>query len=283
MGEGQENGPDGRPARRGTAMRVRAAAVAAAALAIIGAVLLVVALTWHRGPPRPDAAAPTTSAPAPSHPGQPPQSAHSPDRDPSRAGDPTTVVGSSGRAPGDSRTRGPLLPHSVPLSIDIPAIGVQSPLLQLGLNPDHTVEVPPLDEPDSEAGWYKYSPTPGELGPSVILGHVDSAHYGPAVFYKLGELRPNDLVEVTRADGSVAVFAVDRVAEYSKARFPTQEVYGNLDHAGLRLITCGGAFDFSARSYRDNVVVFASLVSSHPAGSGQPPASGPATDRGSVH
>jgi sortase (surface protein transpeptidase) len=147
--------------------------------------------------------------------------------------------------------------------VEVPAIGVSSDLLDLGQQSDGTVEVPPLAA-DSQAGWYRYSPTPGEQGPSVLLGHVDSAEYGPGIFYDLGALRPGDEVTVTREDGTAAVFAVDRVVSYPKDEFPTLEVYGNTDNAALRLITCGGAFDASTRNYVDNIVVFASLVSSHP-------------------
>jgi sortase (surface protein transpeptidase) len=135
-------------------------------------------------------------------------------------------------------------------------------LLQLGLNPDRTVQVPPLSA-DSRAGWYRYSPTPGQLGPSVLLGHVDSAEYGPGVFFKLGALRPGDSVAVDRADHSEAVFRVDRVVSYPKDHFPTLEVYGNTDHAALRLITCGGKFDLSTHNYESNIVAYASLISSH--------------------
>ena len=124
------------------------------------------------------------------------------------------------------------------------------------------MQVPPLGR-DSHAGWYKNSPTPGQLGPSLMLGHIDSAAYGPGVFFRLGDLRQRDRVMVTLADRTVAVFEIERVAEYPKAHFPTLQVYGNLDHAGLRLITCGGKFDPSVRSYDDNIVVYASLISSH--------------------
>lgn len=153
-----------------------------------------------------------------------------------------------------------VLPRSTPVELDVPAIGVHSPLLQLGLDPDGTVQVPPLG-PVSEAGWYRYSPTPGQLGPAVILGHVDSAQYGPGVFFRLRLLRPGATISVTRTDHRVARFRVDRIAEYPKDHFPTAEVYGNTDDATLRLITCGGQFDWSAGSYVDNVVVYASLVS----------------------
>ena len=141
---------------------------------------------------------------------------------------------------------------------------MRSNLLQLGLNPDQTVQVPPLDK-DSRAGWYKYSPTPGQSGPSVILGHVDSAEYGPGVFFKLGALRPGATLSVTRSDRTTAVFRVDRVVSYPKNSFPTLEVYGNTDSAQLRLITCGGKFDLSSHNYESNIVAFATLVSSHPA------------------
>jgi sortase (surface protein transpeptidase) len=123
-----------------------------------------------------------------------------------------------------------------------------------------------LDDPDSKAGWYTGSPTPGSVGPAVILGHVDSKAYGRGVFYELGRLRPGDTVEVLRRDRTTAVFRIDTVKSFPKAGFPSEVVYGNLDHAGLRLITCGGTFDPAKGSYESNIVAFASLVSSHRAG-----------------
>lgn len=155
-----------------------------------------------------------------------------------------------------------VLTRSVPVRLAIPAIHVSTRVQQLGLADDGSVQVPPLGR-DSHAGWYRYSPAPGQLGPSIILGHVDSAKYGQGVFFRLGDLRQRDRISVTRADGTVAVFAVERVVEYHKARFPTLQVYGNLDHAGLRLITCGGRFDPRQHSYEDNIVVYASLIASH--------------------
>ncbi len=156
---------------------------------------------------------------------------------------------------------GPVLAAATPTRLQIPAIGVDSSLTRLGLNPDRTVQVPPLSR-DSRAGWYRYSPAPGQLGPSIILGHIDSAAYGPGVFFRLAALKPGALVSVSRADHTVAVFRVDSVQQFPKNHFPTLTVYGNTDHAALRLITCGGKFDFSAHSYTDNIVAFASLVSS---------------------
>lgn len=135
--------------------------------------------------------------------------------------------------------------------------------MQLGQNADGTVQVPPLGT-DSPAGWYQKSPTPGQQGPSVILGHVDAAA-GPSVFYNLGKLRAGDQIAVTRADNTVAIFTVDKVAEYPKAAFPQFTVYGNTINAQLRLITCGGTYDRSIGHYVNNIVVFASLTSSHPA------------------
>ena len=149
---------------------------------------------------------------------------------------------------------------AAPLTLSVPAIGIDSPLVELGRNPDGSVEVPSLDDPEARPGWYRDSPTPGSLGPAIILGHVDSRRYGPGVFYHLADLRPGDQVDVSRADGTVARFAVDGVQEVAKRDFPTLAVYGNLDHAGLRLITCGGEFDPDAGSYESNIIVFASLV-----------------------
>ncbi|TKV60398.1 class F sortase [Nakamurella flava] len=157
------------------------------------------------------------------------------------------------------------LPDSAPVSLSVPAIGVSSPLSTLGRNPDGTVEVPSLDDPDAGAGWFRDSPEPGALGPAIILGHVDSRRFGPGVFYDLKKLQAGDAIEISRADGSVAVFTVDSVEDVPKAQFPTQRVYGNLDHAGLRLITCGGVFDSDAGSYEDNIIAFASLTSSRSA------------------
>jgi len=157
-------------------------------------------------------------------------------------------------------TTGPSVPTSVPLALQIPAIGVRSPLLQLGQAADGTLAVPPPGAHYDEAGWYRYSPTPGSPGPAVIAGHVDSAVAGPSVFFRLGGLHARDLVRVARADGLVAVFVVDEVRRYHKTAFPTALVYGNTPGPTLRLITCGGSFDHSTGHYTDNIVVLASLA-----------------------
>jgi sortase (surface protein transpeptidase) len=143
----------------------------------------------------------------------------------------------------------------VPVRISIPAIGVSSPLDRLGRARDRTVQVPSRWE---RAGWYAPGTRPGDPGSAVILGHVDSKR-GPAVFYRLRELRPGDLVEVALAGGSSVRFAVERVEQYPKARFPTAEVYYPTLTPELRLVTCGGTFDATAGHYRSNIIVFAAL------------------------
>ena len=181
------------------------------------------------------------------------------------------VIASQVHAPQPSRSaagatgsgRGPSLARSVPVSVRIPAIGVNSRLLHLGLNPDGTVRVPSIRTSAGLAAWYKYSATPGQIGSSVIEGHVDSAQ-GPAVFFRLGALRPGNVIEVTLADGVTAVFRVTGVREYAKARFPARTIYGTADFAALRLITCGGTFDYATGHYLSSTVVFASLASSRP-------------------
>ncbi len=160
--------------------------------------------------------------------------------------------------------QGPSLPRSVPVSVEIPAIGVTSRLLHLGLNTDGTIQVPSLVTSAGEAAWYEYSATPGQIGTSVIEGHVDS-YQGPAVFYRLGALRPGDTIDVTLADGITAIFRVTGVREYPKSNFPAKAIYGTTNYAALRLITCGGVFDYATGHYLSSTVVFASLTASRSA------------------
>jgi Sortase domain len=160
-----------------------------------------------------------------------------------------------------SKTRGPWLRRSVPVAVYIPAIGVHSKLLHLGVTTTGAIQVPSLNTQADLAAWYKYSATPGQIGASVIEGHLDSLG-GPAVFFRLGALRPRDRIEVKLADGKTAVFRVTGVREYLKAHFPAQSIYRATDYAALRLITCGGAFDYSTGHYLSSTVVFASLASS---------------------
>jgi sortase (surface protein transpeptidase) len=145
---------------------------------------------------------------------------------------------------------------AAPAELAIPALGVRSELIELGLEPDRTVEVP--EDPDL-AGWYTGGPKPGQTGPATIIGHVDSAT-GPGVFHRLDELGPGEEIAVRRTDSSVVRFAVYRIERHPKDAFPTEVVYGDTDGAELRLITCGGDFDRAAGSYQDNVIIFASRV-----------------------
>ncbi|QXG75409.1 class F sortase [Modestobacter sp. L9-4] len=149
-----------------------------------------------------------------------------------------------------------LMGASPPVRVQIPSIGVDSGLMDLGLQDDGTLEVPATGFP---AGWFTGAPTPGEQGPAVLAGHVDWGG-APGVFWALRDVVAGDEITVSRADGSSAVFRVTEVGRYDKDAFPTAAVYADLDHAGLRVITCGGEFDHAAHSYEDNTVVFADLV-----------------------
>ena len=149
---------------------------------------------------------------------------------------------------------------SIPTAIAIPALRIHSRLQRLGQNPDGTIQVPTPGPLYNTPGWYRYSPTPGTLGPAIILGHVDSANDGPSIFYRLGELKPGDTISITRADTTTAVFAVTAVRRYPKSSFPTHLVYGNTNQPALRLLTCGGTFDHATGHYRDNIVVYATLT-----------------------
>lgn len=147
--------------------------------------------------------------------------------------------------------------RSAPMRLKIPALSIDTSFVApLGLNEDNTVSVP---DSFTQVGWYKNGATPGEIGPAVILGHVDSVK-GPAIFYSLGQLKVGDTVEIARDDGSVAIFKVEKLERYSQDAFPTQLVYGQTDYAALRLVTCSGTFNKSVQRYSHNLVVFARLV-----------------------
>lgn len=153
------------------------------------------------------------------------------------------------------------LSRSVPVSIDIPSIHVDAKVISLGLNPNGTVAVPPLSTP-MVTGWYDKGPTPGQPGAAAILGHVDAAKVGPAVFYELGNLRPGAKIFVHLRSGHVAIFETYSVALFPKAKFPTQRVFGYTSWPTLRLITCGGVFDPKTGHYLGNIVAFASYIGS---------------------
>ena len=153
------------------------------------------------------------------------------------------------------------LRRSAPVRLRIPAIEVDTPLIRLGLTPDGGVEVPPVTAHD-RAGWYQFSPTPGQTGPSVILGHVTVGAYGDGVFRHLDRLRRGDRIEARLENGTTAVFTVGTVRTVAKAEFPADQVYGDVDRPELRLITCGG--QRTGDGYLDNVIVFAALTSASP-------------------
>ncbi|MGH3442230.1 MAG: class F sortase, partial [Nitriliruptorales bacterium] len=147
---------------------------------------------------------------------------------------------------------------AAPIGVWIPRIDVAAPLQTLGLNPDRTLEVP---RDWDVVGWYGGAPRPGEPGASVLAGHVDSRS-GPAVFLRLGELRPGDLVHVVYEGGFVAAFVVEALERHPKREFPTERVYGETEAPTIRLITCTGSFDRSAGSYEDNLIVYGSIYAS---------------------
>jgi hypothetical protein len=215
-------------------------ALIAVGLAILGAVLVWAALAR---PSTPDSAL----APAPNGHSMPSTSPSAPQ--------PTTERPTAG-ADQDVRDQitGLVLPESEPVAVSIPRIGVRSRLVDLGLD-DGAMEVP---QNPARAGWFSRGAAPGALGPAVIAGHV-TWNGATGVFHRLGTMRRGDQVRVTRKDGKTAIFTVTRVAQFSKSRFPSRAVYGPIDHAGLRLITCGGTYDAARNTYLDNVIVFAKL------------------------
>lgn len=227
----------------------RWAAVVAGVLTILAVALVIIGI---RG--QDHAATPPASAAHPSAEGNLPS--------PTPTGHASTKP--SGKAtPTTPSTVGPVLSRSKPTSLTISAIDIKnSHLAAYGTGSQGEIAVPPA-LPGVPAGWYTGSPTPGQLGPSVIVGHTDEKKDGRSIFFRLGELRPGDKVQVTRSDHTVATFKIDSLEHYPKAKFPTQTVYGNINHAGLRLISCIGKFDKATGHYLDNIVVYAHLVSSH--------------------
>ena len=211
-------------------------------LAIGGVVTLFVGASRHRSaPPRP----PASAAGRIVAPSQPATS--------------TTRSSTRHRSQTHRATVAPpraVLGFSPPAEITIPKIGVHSVLVRLDRNLDGTVQVPSSFH---VAGWYEHSVTPGQVGPSVILGHVDSAS-GPGIFYRLGTLRPGDRVVMKRLDGRSATFVITGVREYAKDSFPTLEVYGNTAGPTLRLVTCGGAFDRASGHYVSNIIAYGELA-----------------------
>lgn len=227
------------------------------AAGLVGAVLVGVGVKGEAPPPSPpasEAIGATTS----------PEAASS---TPSTAAPSSTKATpkTSTPAPRPTKAKELIMKKSHPVRLTVPSIDVDTPLMDVGLQADGSIGVPPLGR-DSPAGWYDRGPTPGEKGPAVILGHVTAIkEEGPAVFFKLGALRKDDKISVTRADGQVAVFTVTRIVQVPKPDFSSMDTYGNTDGSELRLITCGGKFDKSIGRHADNIVVHAKLTSHHAA------------------
>jgi hypothetical protein len=231
------------PGRPGRALKV---------LKALGALALVLALGSCAGPSA-QPSGPGAIAPAPGVRGTPSGSP---------GGSGVDVPATPPQAPGFEVAEAPRQvtvpgPASPPVRLTIPSIRVATPLVRLGRERDGSMQVP---TDFARAGWFAEGLTPGQVGPAVIAGHVDSKT-GPAVFYHLRELRPGDTVGVERADGARLRFVVEQARSFPKATFPTAEVFGPAPWAALRLVTCGGDFDRAAGSYRDNLVVFARLAS----------------------
>jgi sortase (surface protein transpeptidase) len=202
------------------------------AVVLVGAGLLVVGLSGHAPPP-------WSPPPVPG---------------PAAAGD------KGGSLTGLHSRGGPRpMSRSVPVSVSVPAIGVNAQVIPLGLDADGGVAVPPLSQPFL-ASWFDRGPAPGQAGSAVLLGHVDAAGVGPAVFYRLGDLMPGDVIDVTRRDGRTAIFRVTSVGLYSENAFPSARVYADTRVPSLRLITCGGAFDWNTHLYLDRTIVWATFA-----------------------
>jgi Sortase domain len=256
--------------------RGRIAALAASATALLGALLLVWALAGQQpAPPQPpvatgvgsqdDVAETATEGDASqgdASPGTTSPGDTSPDvaqEDEAQEDVVQEDVAQDDASQGDAPPP-EALPPSPPVHVDIPGLQVSSPLHALGLAEDGTLQVPSGERYD-EAAWYEGSPTPGEVGPTVIEGHVTSSGSTPSVFFGLGALAPGDTVDVAREDGTVVTFEVYATDRFPKDAFPKVAVYGNTAVPELRLITCGGEYDPAARAHVDNVVVFARMVS----------------------
>jgi len=228
------------------------AGVAAAAL-----VLLIGALVARSGPPSPHHGS-SGSTPSGSVAFGDPGAASSPNA----TSPPTTnpVVPAAGTTGGSSCSVSAGPDATAPVALRIPSIAVSTSVIRLGLNPDRTLQVPPLNYAGThEVGWYQLGPAPGQMGAAIIVGHVDSTS-GPAVFYRLGSLTAGDTVQVIAANCETSTFVITTVAVYSKANFPTERVYGPTSDAELRLITCGGAFDAATGHYLSNIVAYATTV-----------------------
>lgn len=155
----------------------------------------------------------------------------------------------------------PVLDPSPPRRIRIPSIGVDAPVHAVGTDADGTIATPSLKLP-KEAGWYRHGPSPGQYGPAIIVGHVDTRDR-PAVFHRVKDLKPGARIEIVRRDRRVAVFEVSSVEQFNKANLPVSKVYQDFSRPSLRLITCGGSWVGGEEGYADNIIAFASLIDTY--------------------
>ncbi|MBD9732885.1 class F sortase [Streptomyces sp. H28] len=186
----------------------------------------------------------------------PPDDAHVPHAPPAVAASTTAPPGST--APSASATPHKHLARSEPTRLRIPGIKVDAPFTDLAVGKDGRLQPPPADDTNL-VGWFAKGASPGELGTSIIAGHVDTKT-SPAVFARLGELKKGDTFQVARADGRTATFVVDGAESFDKDDFPDERVYADTPDAQVRLITCSGDYDHSVKDYTENLVVFAHLV-----------------------
>ncbi|MFL1901242.1 class F sortase [Streptomyces tauricus] len=246
MSDDPGHGSPQAPVRRGLRGTVL---IAATALAVAGGSMLALGAVRQQPAP-PDLSGPS----AVQHPGthrSPSSPLSSPLSSPSGQRAPRSDAATSQVAP---------LSSSPPVQVKIPAIKMSSRLERLGLDEKSAMQTP---QDPAKAGWYTPGPTPGAKGPAVIAGHV-TWNGSRAVFFDLATLERGDAIDVARQDGTTAHFTVDRVAQYPKDKFPTIDVYRNIDHAGLRLITCGGTYSQARNHYADNIVVYAHLTGHTP-------------------
>lgn len=241
----------------GRSRRLTVSAAAVMAFGLLGVGATGYALSQQSGPPPKVAAGQGGHT---GHGGVQPSTSPTPENTASPSGATQNPhAGHGGTAPAGAAyetPKGPILERSRPTKVTLPGIGVSAQIIDLKLKSDKRMEVPGNG---TQAGWFTSSPTPGELGPAIIAAHVTHKSK-PAVFFKLSGMRKGDKIQVAREDGTTATFAVTSVGQYPKAKFPSEEVYGSVDHAALRLITCGGVLDGETGSHVDNVVVYADLV-----------------------
>jgi sortase (surface protein transpeptidase) len=170
--------------------------------------------------------------------------------------EPLQTTSAATPAPSPQPSRVSALPRSEPVQLRIPKIDLSASLSKTTTSPSGQLIVPTSSK---SAAWYQKAPSPGEIGPAIIIGHVHSLN-GPAVFWRLREMQPGDVFEIVRKDSRTVKFRVDRIANYRQDEFPSQSVYGNITYAGIRLITCGGKYDYSRQQYSHNTVVYGSMV-----------------------